>query len=115
MPLPPALVTATLPEVPYASTAVILVADVTVNEAAAVPPNVTLVVPVKLEPLMVMVAPAAACVGLKLEITGAWAIDACVQRISDSMVKGMLFNLAVNDKMDIVQLFGPFVLRRINT
>lgn len=104
------MVTATLPEVPYESIAVILVAEFTVNEAAAVPPNVTLVVPVKLEPLMVIVAPAAACVGLKPEIAGACAVDACVQRISDSMIKEMLFNLAVNDKMDIVRLFGPFVL-----
>jgi hypothetical protein len=69
--LPPGVVTATLPELPAATTAVMVVAFTTENEAAAVPPKLTAVVPVKLVPVTVTVAPEAAEVGVKDAIVGA--------------------------------------------
>ena len=55
VPIPPGVVTDTLPEVPDATTAVMLVAETTLNDVAAVPPKLTAVAPVKLVPVMVMV------------------------------------------------------------
>ena len=49
--MPPGVVTETLPVVPAATTAVILVPDTIANDAAAVPPKLTAVVPVKFVPL----------------------------------------------------------------
>jgi hypothetical protein len=69
--VPPGVVTLTSPEVPAASTAVILVAETTVKEVAAVPPKLTAVAPVKLVPVMVTVAPVAALVGVNEVIVGA--------------------------------------------
>jgi hypothetical protein len=68
--LPFAVVTLTLPVVPAATTAVILVALTTVNEVAAVPPKLTAVAPVKLVPVIVTVCPVPAEVGLKDVIVG---------------------------------------------
>jgi hypothetical protein len=68
--IPLAVVTLTLPVVPAATTAVILVALTTVNEAAAVPPKLTAVAPVKLVPVIVTVCPVPAEVGLKDVIVG---------------------------------------------
>ena len=68
--VPSGVVTLTLPLVPAATTAVILVAETTLKEAAAVPPKLTAVVPRKLTPVMVTVVPVAALVGLKEVITG---------------------------------------------
>ena len=68
--VPPAVVTDTLPDDPAATTAVILVAETTANEAAAVPPKLTAVTPVKFVPVIVTVAPEAAVSGAKEEITG---------------------------------------------
>jgi hypothetical protein len=68
--VPPGVVTDTLPVVPAATTAVMLVAETTVNEAAAVPPKLTAVAPVKFVPVIVTVAPLAALVGVKLVIVG---------------------------------------------
>ena len=59
VPVPPGLVTDTVPVVPLPTTAVMLVALATLNDVTAVPPSVTAVVPVKLVPVMVMVAPTA--------------------------------------------------------
>jgi len=53
--IPPGVVTATAPAAPAPTTAVMLVALTTVNEAAATPPNVTEVAPVKFVPVMVTV------------------------------------------------------------
>ena len=53
--LPFGVVTLTLPVVPAATTAVILVALTTVNEVAIVPPKLTAVAPVKLVPVIVTV------------------------------------------------------------
>jgi hypothetical protein len=68
---PPGAVTETTPDVPPATTAVMLVADVTLNEVAGVPPKLTAVAPVKLVPVIVIVDPVAAVVGVKLVIVGA--------------------------------------------
>jgi len=69
--VPPGVVTLTLPEVPDATTAVMLVAETTLNEVAAVPPKLTAVAPVKLVPVMVTVAPIAALIGLNDATVGA--------------------------------------------
>ena len=68
--VPPQVVTLTFPEVPAATTAVMLVAETTVKEVAAVPPKLTAVAPVKLVPVMVTVAPVTALVGVKEVIVG---------------------------------------------
>ena len=62
--VPSEVVTSMLPEVPLATTAVISVSELTEKEAAAVPPKLTAVVPVKLVPVIVTVAPLAALVGV---------------------------------------------------
>lgn len=69
--VPPAVVTETLPDVPAATTAVMLVALTTVNEVAAVPPKLTAVAPVKLVPVMVTVVPLPADVGVNEVMVGA--------------------------------------------
>ncbi len=56
--------------VPFGTTAVILEALTRVNEVASVLPNLTDVVPLKLEPLIVIVVPAKPLVGEIEEITG---------------------------------------------
>ena len=69
--VPPGVVTDTFPVVPDATTAVMLVAETTVNEFAAVPPKVTAVAPVKLVPVIVTVDPLPALVGINEVIVGA--------------------------------------------
>ncbi len=69
--VPIGVVTVTTPEVPLATTAVIVVADTTVNEVAAVPPKVTIVAPVRLVPVMVTVPPLTVVAGVKEVIVGA--------------------------------------------
>ena len=64
------LVTVTLPVVPAATTAVMVVVLTTLNDVAAVPPNFTELMLVKLVPVMVTVAPEAAEVGVKEEMVG---------------------------------------------
>ena len=71
--VPPGVVTLTLPEVPEPTTAVMLVAETTLNEVAAVPPKLTAVAFVKLVPVMVTDVPTAPLVGLKLVMVGAGA------------------------------------------
>ena len=68
--VPSGVVTDTLPDAPDATTAVILVAETIVNEVAAVPPKLTSVAPLKLIPLIAMVAFLAALAGAKDEIEG---------------------------------------------
>ena len=68
--VPPGVVTDTLPEDPAPTTAVILVAETTVNEAAAVPPKLTAVAPARSVQVIVTVAPTAAGKGKKEETTG---------------------------------------------
>ena len=69
--VPPGVVTTTLPVVPLATTAVMLVADTTVNEEAGVPPKLTAVAPLKLVPVIVTVVPVAAFVGANDAMVGA--------------------------------------------
>ena len=68
--VPPGVVTLTFPEAPAASTAVMLVAETTLKEVAAVPPKLTAVAPVKFVPVKVTVAPLAALVGVNEVIVG---------------------------------------------
>src|SRR5882757_9578576 len=60
----------TLPVAPEPTTAVIVVGDTTEKEAAGIPPKLTPVVPVKLLPVIVTVAPDLAEAGVKLAV---WA------------------------------------------
>jgi hypothetical protein len=69
--VPPGVVTETFPEVPPATTAVILVEETTLKEEAAVPPKLTAVAPVKLVPVMVTVVPVPALVGENEVMLGA--------------------------------------------
>ena len=69
--VPPGVVTEMVPLVPLATTAVMDVALTTLNEAAAVPPKLTAVAPVKLVPVIVTVVPLPADVGVKELITRA--------------------------------------------
>ena len=74
--MPDGVVTTTfrlVPE-PAGTTAVMLVAELTVIEVAAVPPKVTEVAPVKPVPVSVTEAPAAALVGDIDVISGAGSI-----------------------------------------
>jgi hypothetical protein len=68
---PPAVVTITLPEAPNPTTAVMIVEETTVYDLAASPPKKTPVAPVKLVPLIVIVAPINPEVGLKDVMVGA--------------------------------------------
>ena len=69
-PVPPGVVTDTLPLDPIPTTAVISVLDTTVNDCAAVPPKLTPVAPLSTVPVIVTVAPCPADVGAKLVIVG---------------------------------------------
>jgi hypothetical protein len=71
---PKGVVTITEPDLPAPTTAFICVAEVTLNDFAGVPPNVTLVAPVKLTPLIVTVPPFDAVVGVNEFITGALCV-----------------------------------------
>jgi hypothetical protein len=68
--VPPGVVTLTLPDEPVPTTAVILVAELTVNDVAATPPKLTAVAPVKLVPVIVIEVPVPALVGLNEVIVG---------------------------------------------
>ena len=68
--MPPGVVTFTLPDVPVPKTAVIVVAELTVNEEAATSPKFTAVVPVKLVPVIVIDVPALPLVGVNEVIVG---------------------------------------------
>ena len=67
---PPGVVTLTAPVDPAPTCARIDEADTTVNADTGVPPNASELVPFKLFPLMVMIAPDAAVVGIKEVIAG---------------------------------------------
>ena len=69
------MVTETLPVVPLATTAVIVVGLTTTNDAAAIPPKLTAVVPLKLAPVIVTVWPVPVSVGVNDEIIGSAAGD----------------------------------------
>ena len=70
--VPPGVVTDTAPVTPpVGTTNVIRVADATVNDCTALVPIFTIDAPVKFEPVIVTVAPAATDVGVNDEIVGA--------------------------------------------
>ena len=69
--MPTGVVTLTLPDAPEPITAFTVVGETTENEAAAIPPNETAVVPVKLVPVIIIVESAAALVGLNEVMVGA--------------------------------------------
>lgn len=70
VPVPVAVVTVILPAAPIPITAVILLAEFTVKEAAGIPPKFTAVTPVKLVPLMFTTVPCPPDWGLKELISG---------------------------------------------
>jgi len=69
--VPPDVVTLILPDAPTPTTAVILVAELIVNELAATPPKLTIVTPVKLVPVIIIDEPALPLVGVNDVIVGA--------------------------------------------
>ena len=70
VPTPPGVVTLTLPVAPAPTTAEILVAELTLNVVAATPPKLTTLAPVKFVPVIVIVAPVPALIGVKDVIVG---------------------------------------------
>ena len=68
--IPPGVTTVTDPEAPDATTAVIVVALTTLNEAAAVPPKLTAVAPEKFIPVIVTTPPVPVLIGVKVVIVG---------------------------------------------
>ena len=68
--VPLGVVTLTFPDAPEPVTAVIVVALTTLNEAAATPPKLTAVAPVKFVPVIVTITPAPAEIGVKDVMTG---------------------------------------------
>ena len=68
---PPGTITSILPEVPTPTTAVMLVVETTAKEYAAVPPSFTEEDPVKFVPVMVIVSPKVAVVGVNEVMVGA--------------------------------------------
>jgi hypothetical protein len=67
---PPTPVTETVPLAPAPTTEEMLVAELTVNEVAGVPPKLTAVAPVKFVPVIVTVVPVEAEVGVKEAMLG---------------------------------------------
>ena len=59
-----------MPDVPVVTTAVMVVGETTVNEAAGVPPKLTAVAPVKPTPVMTTVESFPAVLGLNEVIAG---------------------------------------------
>jgi hypothetical protein len=71
LPTPPGAVTEMLPSKPDPTTAVMVVLEVTVKEEADAPPKLTAVASLKLVPVIVIVAPCTADVGVNEVIVGA--------------------------------------------
>jgi hypothetical protein len=69
--MPDAVLTETLPLPPDPTTAVMLLEDTTVKETAAIPPKLTELAPLKFVPVIVMVEPGTAVLGLTEVIAGA--------------------------------------------
>ena len=64
------MLTETVPEEPVPTTAEIPVAESTTKDLAAVPPKLTAVAPVKLDPLMVTILPLVPPMGVKVVTMG---------------------------------------------
>ena len=71
--VPPGVVTVIVPVAPFPTVALMVVALVTVKDAAAVPPKATAVAPVKLVPVMVTTVPVPPLVGVNEVMVGAVA------------------------------------------
>ncbi len=71
--MPPGVVTVMLPDDPLPTTALIVLEFTIVNDTAAVPPKLTAVAPVKLEPVITTVVPAVAVLGEKDVMVGTFA------------------------------------------
>lgn len=71
VPVPPGVVTETLPDALLATTAIMLVELTTVKDVAALPPKLTAVAPVKLVPVMVTVLPPVVMAGVNAVMVGA--------------------------------------------
>ncbi len=76
------------PDAPVATTAVIKLALITVKELAITPPKLTEVAPVKLVPLIEIVAPGPPDVGVKDVIVGAGEV--CVKPAKDAEPYGVI-------------------------
>jgi len=83
---PAGVVTETLPVVPLATTALMVVELTTENEVAAVPPKLTAVAPVKLVPVIITVAPEAADVGENEVTVGADNVNPARVAVPDGVV-----------------------------
>jgi hypothetical protein len=68
--MPPGVTRLKAPVAPLPTAALMVVEETIVNEATLVPPSVIAEVPVRFVPLIVIIAPLAAAVGLKLVIVG---------------------------------------------
>ena len=84
--VPAGVVTEALPVVPLATTAFIVVELITANEVAAVPPKLTAVAPVKLVPVIITVAPAAADVGENEVTVGAANVNPANVAVPEGVV-----------------------------
>lgn len=69
--VPPGVETFTLPELPILTSAVILVDELTTKLLTANPPKLTLVVPIKLAPVILIIVPTIPLVGVKELMVGA--------------------------------------------
>jgi len=94
---PSGLVTATDPDAPEATTAVMVVPFTTVNDVAATPPKFTAVAVVKFVPVMVMVAPVAPLVGVNEVTVGAVAGGINVKPVKVSDETGVTTFTAPDD------------------
>jgi hypothetical protein len=101
--VPPEVVTLTEPEEPNPTTAVIVVAFTTVNDAAGVPPKLTTVAPAKFVPVIVIVAPAAPDVGVNEEIVG---VPGPPERASAPISTGVNV-LLISLSKSVVSVFAP--------
>ena len=72
-PKPAGVITTTAPDAPLPTVAVIAVSETTVKAVAAVSPKLTLVVPVKLLPMIVTMVPTDPVAGVKERMTGSCA------------------------------------------
>jgi hypothetical protein len=94
--IPFGVVTLMLPVAPVPTTAVILVADTTVKEDAEAPPKLTTVVPVKLVPVIVTVAPLPAVDGVNEVIVGTGVVPTCSVDFLQENVTGKSKRIAIS-------------------
>ena len=103
--VPPASVMLTLPLAPLPTTAVIVVALTTEKEPTAAPPKLTAVVPVKFDPVMVIVFPADAVTGVK-EVMVAAGVTVSVMLLLIAVAVVWQILLAVKTQLILSLLFS---------